>query len=179
MSLPRVTELIEICKDNTTNSIKTIDYAHHEIHDGSAFTASYKADIANSANLDLLIVTPDSTKYAHFTYVIEVELETDGLLYEGVTATAGSAVAAYNRNRNSLTEPTVVITSTPTAITTGTTIIRSGHYGSGKTIGGNDRTVNELILKRNTKYLLRLTNVVTNASNYMSVRLNWYEHTNI
>lgn len=176
MSLPRITQILELVKNGNGDAITTIDFAHHEIHEGDAFTASYKVDVANGANLDLLIVTPNTDKRIHFTYVVEVELETDGAFYENVTATAGTAVAAYNRDRNSLTAATLVVTHTPSAITEGTTIIRSGHYGSGKTIGGNDRTVNEIILKKNTKYLLRLTNVIANATNYMSVRLNWYEH---
>ena len=123
-----------------------------------------------------MIVTPNTTKYAHFTYALEVELETNMFLYEDAIATAGSAVVAYNRDRNNLTAATVVVTSTPTGITTGSTIIRQNHYGTGKTAGGDDRTVNEFILKKNTKYLLRLTNLVANATNYCSVRLNWYEH---
>ena len=176
MSQTRATQILELVKNGNGDAITTIDFAHHEIHEGDAFTASYKVDVANGANLDLLIVTPNTDKRIHFTYVIEVELETDGSFYENVTATAGTAVAAYNRDRNNLTAATLSVTHTPSAITAGNIVIRSGHYGSGKTIGGSDRTVNEMILKKNTKYLLRLTNVIANATNYMSVRLNWYEH---
>lgn len=177
MSQTRTTQILELVKNGNGDAITTIDFAHHEIHDGSSFTASFQQDIANGGNMDILIVTPNSTKYAHFTYAIEVELETNMFLYEAPTATAAAnPIVAYNRNRNSLTEATVVVTHTPTGITTGSTIIRQNHLGSGKTVGGDDRTVNEFILKKNTKYLLRLTNLVANATNYCSVRLNWYEH---
>lgn len=176
MSQTRATQILELVKNGNGDAITTIDYAHHEIHEGSSFTASFQQDIANGGNMDILIVTPNSTKYAHFTYALEVELETNMFLYEGAIATAGAAVVAYNRDRNNLTAATVVVTSTPTGITTGSTIIRQNHYGTGKTAGGDDRTVNEFILKKNTKYLLRLTNLVANATNYCSVRLNWYEH---
>jgi len=179
MSLPRLTEILSLAKDRYGSAIGTLDYAHKEIHSGSSFTVSYKADIAQSGVLDLLIVTPNTSKYAHMTYEIDCELETDMLLYEGVTATAGSAVVAYNRDRNNLTAATVVVTSTPTAITEGTTVIRSFHIGSGKTTGGGDRAAHEFILKKNTKYLFRLTNAISNAANYMAVKLDWYEHTNI
>jgi len=163
--------------DDTTETLQTIEYEHHEIHSGSSFTASYKADITNGATLDLLIVTPDTTKWAHFTYEFDVELETDILIYEGVTATAGSEVISYNRNRNSLTAPTVVVTSTPTGITAGTTLLRSYHLGSGRSFGGGARSTHEFILKQNTKYLVRLTNSTAN-NNYMAVKLDWYEHIN-
>lgn len=174
-----VGERFDPCRmDSSTNSLQTIDYGHHEIHAGSAFTASYKADIANGATLDLLVVTPNTDKYAHFTYELDVEAETDVLIYEAPTATAGDAVVAYNRNRNSSNAATVVVTSTPTSITAGTTIIRSYHLGTGRTFGGGSRDNHEFILKKNTKYLIRLTNATTSA-NYMAVKLDWYEHTDI
>ena len=173
MSLPRVTEILETIKSG--DSICTIDFAHCEIHEGESFTASHKADVANGANLDLLIVTPNTDVEAHFTYELDVEAETEISLYEAVTATAGTAVAAYNRDRNSANAATVVVTHTPTGITEGTTLIRSFHLGSGKSFGGGERAVHEFILKKNTKYLFRLTNATTSA-NYMAVKLDWYEH---
>ena len=164
--------------DKYTRSIQTIEYEHHEIHAGSSFTCSYDAEIANGANLDLLIVTPNTTSWAHLTYEIDVELETQMYLYEAPTATAAAnPVVAYNRDRNNITAATVVVTHTPTGITPGTTIIRSHHLGSGKQWGGGARGVHEFILKQNTKYLFRLTNA-TVSNNWMSVKLDWYEHTN-
>lgn len=177
MSLPRITEILEANVDGTTGVRTVIDFAHSEIHEGDSFTASYKADVGNGATLDLLIVTPNTTKWAHFTYELDCEAETDVLIYEGAAATAGSAVVAYNRDRNSAVTPTVVVTSTPTGITAGSTIIRSYHLGTGKSFGGGSRDIHEFILKQNTKYLFRLTNATT-SNNYMAVKLDWYEHTN-
>lgn len=173
MSQTRTTEILETVKSG--DSICTIDFAHCEVHEAESFTASYKADVAGSANMDLLIVTPNTDIRAHFTYELDVEAETDIILYEAVTATAGTAVVAYNRDRNSTTAATVVVTHTPSAITEGTTLIRSFHLGSGKAFGGGDRAVHEFILKKNTKYLFRLNNVTASA-NYMAVKLDWYEH---
>ena len=170
-------ETDEVRMDASTNSLQTIEYDHHEIHSGSSFTTSYVADIGNGANLDLLIVTPDSLAYAHWFYEIDVEAEASLLLYEAVTATAGAAIVAYNRNRVGTPDAaTVVVTSTPTSITEGTTILRSRHIGSGKTTGGGSRGQHEFILKPNTKYLFRLTNATT-GNNFMSVEFDWYEHT--
>ena len=170
-------ELDDIRIDASTNTIQTMSYEHHEIHSGSSFTTSYIADIGNGANLDMLIVTPDSLAYAHLLYEIDVQAEAQLYIYENVTATAGDAVVAYNRNRvGTPASATVVVTSTPTGITEGSTIIRSRHMGSGKSIGGGDRGTHEFILKPNTKYLVRLTNS-TSGDNYMSVIFDWYEHT--
>lgn len=162
--------------DASTHSLQVVTYEHHEIHAGSSFTASYSADIGNGANLDIAIVTPDTAAYAHMTYEFDVEAEADLKIYEAATLTPGTAIAAYNRNRNSATAAAVSVTHTPTGITTGTTIIRDFHVGSGKTFGGGDRSAHEFILKRNTTYLLRLNNATTGA-NYMAIKLDWYEHT--
>ncbi len=170
----RTTELLELAHDKINGSLSTIDTAHHRIHQGKSFTVSHKADILNGATFDFLIVTPNTSTRAHMTVELDVEAETDMLIYEAVTATAGTALTAYNRDRNSSTAATVVITHTPSAITEGTTIIRTHHIGNGKSYGGADRTAHEFILKQNAKYLFRLTNA-TSSNNYMSVKFDWYE----
>ena len=165
--------------DTATRAINTIEYEHYEIHSGSSFTCSYQNEVAGSENLDLLIVTPAGTKWAHLVYEVDVEAETQVYIYEAVTATAAAnPVVAYNRDRNNtIKTPTVVVTHTPTDITEGSTIIRSYHLGSGKAFGGGARGVHEFILKAGTKYLFRLTNL-TVSDNWMSVIIDWYEHTN-
>lgn len=173
-------DIVPLKFDHATSVLATVDHEHQKIHEGAAFTASFKADVAGGGVMDILIVTPNTTKYAHFTYEIECELETDILFYEAPTATAAAnPIVAYNRDRNSATAATVVITHTPTSITEGTTIIRSSHVGSGKSYGGGERATHEFILKKNTKYLLRLTNAVSNATNQIAVKLDWYEHENV
>lgn len=161
--------------DSNTDTLQVIDYAHHKIHDGAAFTASFSADVAaTTGKLLLLIVTPNTDVFAHLKYNFNVEGEADIMLYEAPTATAGDAVVAYNRNRNSAVAATVVVTSTPTSITEGTTIIRKHHLIAGGSIKSDD----ELILKKNTKYLLSIANA-TGATNFTAVNLDWYEHTNV
>jgi len=162
--------------DSSTNSLQTITYEHHEIHSGSAYTLSYLADLANGGVADILIVTPDTTKYAHFVYDVTVESEANVKFYENVTATAGTAIPIYNRRRISGNTPAVTVTHTPTGITTGTTIIRERQIGTGKSSGGQDRGSHEFILLPNTKYLFRVTNTVTTA-NQISIQMDWYEHT--
>jgi hypothetical protein len=164
--------------DRATNTLQTMSYEHHEIHAGSSFTVSFSADVANGANHDILLITPDTTKWAHLTYELETELESDFKIYEAPTATAGDALVIYNRDRNSLTAATVTASSTPTSITPGTTILRSYHFGSGRSFGGGERGAHEFILKQNTKYLFRVTNATSN-NNWISLKLDWYEHTNI
>ncbi len=166
-------------EDEKTKALNTVDYSHHEIHSGSSFTSCHKADVANGANLDILVVTPNTTKWSHLTYELEVEAETDVNIYEAPTASNnGTPLAVFNRDRNSSKTAGTTVFHTPT-IAGGSegTLIRCWHLGSGKTFGGGDRGTHEIILKQNTKYLIRLTNATT-GNNYMSVKVDWYEHTN-
>lgn len=164
--------------DSSTETLQTIEYEHHEIHSGSSYTTDRDIELANGASGDILLITPDTTKYAHFFYELEVEAEAQFTIWEAPTATAGTAMNAINRNRNlTATKPaTMTLSHTPTGITTGSTIIRQHHLGAGKTLGGGARGSHEFVLKRNTKYLIRTTNL-TVSDNWVSIILNWYEHT--
>lgn len=162
--------------DAITEALNTITYEHHEIHSGSSYTADRNVELANGATTDILLVTPDTTKYAHFLYEFEVQAETSFTIYEAVTATAGTAIVVTNRNRNVTNPATMTLSHTPTGITTGSTILRQHHLGAGKSLGGGVRGNHEFILKRNTKYLIRITNLTVNT-NWVSIILDWYEHT--
>ena len=134
---------------------------------GQAFTTSFKADVGSGANLDLMIVTPELER-VHLAYKVDLEGEASVTLYEAATATAGDALAAYNLDRNSAVDPMVVVTSTPTAVTAGTTTIRQNHLKTGSV------AVGEMILKAETIYLLRCANA-SGAANQIAATLEWLE----
>ena len=163
--------------DSATGYMVTMEPSHHEVHEGEAFVACDVTDLANAAVRDILVVTPDTTKWAHMTITVTTEAETDMKFYAETTASAnGTAIGAYNRNRNSATAATTLVFHTPT-VAGGSegTLIYALHWGSGKGSGGSDRASEEWILKRNRKYLLRITNATTSA-NQTSIVLNWYEN---
>lgn len=162
--------------DASTHSLQVVDYAHHEIHSGSAYVVSYNADVSSGANLDVLIVTPNTTAWAHMLLNLAGENELLATLYETATVSAaGTALTEVNHNRNSANTAAVVVTHTPTVTGTGTAIWqRIG--GSGETVGGEARNDAEMILKQNTTYLLRLTNNGV-GTGWINVELDWYEHT--
>lgn len=47
MQAPSGLPHIRLSTDSSTNAVNTIDYAHHEIHGGSSFTADYTVELAN------------------------------------------------------------------------------------------------------------------------------------
>lgn len=164
-----------ILSDPNSGRLCTIDYAHCEIHEGGAFTCSKTQDTTNGANFDFILITPNSSLQLHFTYEIDVEGESDFTIYEDAVTGTGTTLAIFNRNRNSATTSSAIVQTNPVTVTTGTTLLRQFHVGSNQQFGGGDRPTHEIILKQNTKYLIRLMNA-TALNNYMAVKLDWYEH---
>lgn len=171
--------------DKSTNSLQTIDYSHHEIHAGSHFFISDVVDLSINNVFDMILTTPDTTQWVHFTFTLSVEAETDWYIYEGAVETvAGTAVTPINNNRNSATASIAVIKShTNTSLAnansdtdvTGATMLVHGILGAGKT-GGSENRESELILDQNRKYCFR---AIATAAGYVAFVAQWYEHTDI
>lgn len=164
--------------DSSTHTLQTIEYDHHEIHAGSSFFYTDSVELASAATQDYLITTPNTTKWAHFIFSATGNAITQAQLYEGADRTGTTSQTIYNMNRNSATTATVTVHKGTSGGTTDGTLIwqlKSGSSsGASRTPMASERQ-NELILKQNTKYILRITSG-TNA-NLTNVRLQWYEHT--
>jgi len=169
--------------DASTESIMTISYEHHEIHAGTHFFHNDIHDLAINNVLDYQFTTPDTTKFAHFLASFNTESETEYYLYEGATINvAGTDAGCFNSNRNSATTCTINIdelTNTNLANAnadtdvSGATVLKHGIIGGGKE-GGEKNRSNEIVLKRNTIYVLRF---IANSAGYVNTDFEWYEHT--
>lgn len=164
--------------DDMSGALETIEFEHHELHDGDAFACHLAGTALNTGDiLQLLIVTPDSDHWAHMTFMATATGEGYISIYEGVVTSAnGTAVAVYNRNRNSATAATLTAYHTPTVTNVGTEI-RGDYVGAGKSSGGDFRARAEWVLKKNVKYLFRLTAGVNGMKAIL--RPTWYEHTGV
>lgn len=157
-----------------------IDVDHHEIHCGDSIVMSHAVDLGNGAVRDILIAVPNpeiTAKRYHFYIDIITESEADYKLYESTTiSNVGTAIAAYNRNRQNpvVAENEVLFYHTPTVTDVGT-LIEECHWGSGRGVGGESRGMHEFVLKNNTKYMIRLTNATSN-NNYICIKVNYYVH---
>lgn len=163
--------------DRSTGAVITIDYAHHEIHDGSHFKGGYQ-DVTMNTNdvINLLLVTPNTTKYAHFTMTAQSSGAATVELYEGGTITGGTAVTIWNRDRNSTKVATVKLYHTPSITSDGTKMVTKWIGGTGfrADVSGAVRGDSEFILRKNTNYLIRAT---ANANTIkVAIGADWYEH---
>ena len=164
--------------DRATRAVATIEWEHYQIHAGNTFTVLEVTDLGNGAVRDILGVTPDTTEWAHLVWEIEHELETSIQFYQDTTySDNGTAISSINRNGNSTNIATTLVYHSPTITNVGT-LIGTIQQGSGKKAGGSDRLANEFILKQNTAYLIRITNLTAN-NNLIFMKLNWYEQMNM
>jgi len=166
--------------DRGTNTLQTIDYAHHEIHAGSHFFYTDSVELASAATQVYLITTPNTTKWPHLLFFFDGSAITQWQFYEGADRNGTTAQTVYNNDRNSLTAATTTVHKDVSGGTTDGSLIyqyksgaAQGQARSGSDVGNSE----EIILKQNTKYLLRVTSGT--AANLTNVRLEWYEHTNI
>jgi len=173
--------------DKVTNSIQTIDYAHHEIHAGSHFFVTGVQDLSTNQVLDFTWVMPDTTTWTHWLWSIDTEAETAWYVYEGavITNALANTVTPLNSNRNSETtsgttmkyevQANLTAANADTDVTSAT-LLKSGISGSGKGKGGEASREYELILKQNTIYCMR---AVATAAGYIDFDMEFYEHTDI
>ena len=179
--------------DTSTRVQIGIDYAHHEIHDGSMFEASVNSsasDFDTGDELWIAFKTPNATKELHA--VIESTV-TGACMFKFIEAPtialdAGTARVAYCHNLDLANTATIISNETvPQAgfynynedaaggdVTAGTTIIERT-IGAGKDKVGGEARSSEWILKKNTLYAFVL---VAQADNIRAnIAIDFYEHT--
>jgi hypothetical protein len=165
--------------DSATHSLQVIDYAHHEIHSGSHYFYDSHHDVLKAGVIEHLIITPNTTKWAHM--VVGVGSTAGQIVaefFEDTTVSANGALEpTRNRNRNVADNNTTLIYETPTVTGDGT-LLDSAVFGTEKnsSLGGGDRGNSEIILKQDTIYLFRVTELNVLATT-VNITFDWYEHT--
>jgi len=165
-----------IVNDEASDSVVVISHAHHEIHGGDHYYVEGYAELGSGVSLFVKLVTPNTTKWAHFVWDIASSLELVTKLTEAPTGgmADGGPATIFNSDRNSANTSGMVITKGVTACTGGT-VISEASWGSRASGGGSTRD-EELILKQNTTYCREFTSGTN--SNIVSFKASWYEHTN-
>jgi hypothetical protein len=165
--------------DEATWATTTITYEHHEIHAGNHYFVTGTTTLASDGQISFGITTSDSTEWAHLTFGVDATGQTTLDFYESATYTGGSAVTAYNNNRNSTNTSGLTIVSDPTFATSDGTLISARAFGieanPAQIFGGTTTRDREMILKQNTKYVVIIGS--GSAGNIISYDAEWYEHT--
>ena len=162
--------------ESETHALKTITYPHHEIHSGSAYMIYRTLALPVANDDEIRIATPNTTKWAHFTFTATSDASVTVSLYEATSLAhvGGNAITPVNQNRNSSNTSGLTICHTPTGSGDGTLIYNWTAGTDHPTGEGGTATRNEIILKQNTAYLLRIAGA---SGDVVNIHLDWYEHT--
>ena len=176
-----VEDVLNNAMDENTWGLTTIDYEHHEIHEGDSYITSDVNDVASGGWMSYLIKTPNSTKWAHCLVSIQSEGESEFRICENPTVTAnGTAMSLINRDRNSSNTATTAVYKIPSCTASGDTVIID-HWGgtakAGVAQSGLSRARGEFILKQNEDYLVYISNQAGGA-NQTAIHVELYEHIN-
>ncbi|NTU69325.1 hypothetical protein HGB13_00635 [bacterium] len=166
-------------KDTSTGSVSVIDYPHHEIHAGDHFLYADCLTLASAGTQDYLITTPNTTKWSHLSWEVDGSAITAVDVYEGSDKSGTTLQTIVNNNRNSTkTSGNTIHKGTSGGTTDGTKIWchKSGSVTNQSRSGASSEQSSEIILKQNTKYIIRITSGTND--NLVNLNLGWYEHTN-
>jgi hypothetical protein len=155
-----------------------IEPEHGAIHDGVHFTLDYYKDLGSVGSTSTVMFTAPATatnQYIHFVCGVESDKAVDWYLYEGTSASGGSAITAYNNHRLSENLNPVTIVANP-IVTSNGTILERHIAGSASTpqsnTGGGVVARNEWLFKPATNYMVMIvastatTKSVINAPYY-------------
>ncbi len=174
--------------DTSTMSLQMIDYPHHENHAGSAYFNEEFIQVPANDVLDIRWQVSNTTRWSHWLMHIITEGEFHITFYEDVAAltTAGTALTAKNRNRNSANASNWqafdyiinVDLSAANADTnlSGATTLGTAASGSGRNKAGEGGHDEEIICKQDSIYCMRFENQ-SGATKYVDYVMDWYEHT--
>jgi hypothetical protein len=165
-------------RDHITGAINMIDVVHHEVHEGEMFTTEYtRTGVADTGTVQYVMTT--GAKQPHLAFTVNAGGACQVWMYEGSTATGGTALPIYNNNRLSSRTPVSSWVHSPSAGTVGTVALVSGRFIPGGAsvqtrIGGAVRSNVEWMLRTSTKYTINVVNVSGGAVTVTSV-FEWYE----
>lgn len=174
--------------DSMTDAIAIVDYAHHEIHGGSSFSADVYVEAGTQLNI--CFKTPAGTKRAHMLFEFASESKSVLYVFEGSTWTTntGTVYAPINQNRGSANESILLEdkTATPdytangvllnaTTVVTGDIVDTVHAPGTKQSGGASGSKREELVLKPDETYRVFLGSL--DGSKDLFLKLLWYEHT--
>lgn len=166
--------------DMFTGAVRNIDNDHAYIHEGKLFYSSYKVTLTAGSSSYIALTTPNTDKVIHYRPV-SITTSADKLtflLYEAGTFTGGSDLIAINRNRKINVVAGTTVKTAVTSTLDGTLLYTGfigGGTGTGQSRSGADMGESkEWVLKKNTVYLIKLTNG-SSSSNEICLGLGWYE----
>ena len=163
--------------DCLVNAVITIDYSHHEIHEGNFFVVDHvNLALGAAATMSLCATIPAAT-FTHFRFIVSAGGAVHVELKEGPGFTGGAVETVFNANRNGPAAPFAAL-SDPT-IAGGTVILEYViAAGAGpKAAGGAGGLFDEIVTQNaDQTYSIEVTNL-TNGAIAASIVTSFYPKT--
>ena len=162
--------------DGSTRALVTIDFPHHEIHDGELYeVVHYDATLANSAAISIATTAAIGYK-AHFTFEGTCGGDATIELLEGGTVTGGDAATCWNMNRNYGDITGLAVTDATLGGTPSTLVglfLPGGKAGQASGSSGGSRIGLEWVTDPTKTYAVRVTNL-SGLAKPASIVVNFY-----
>jgi len=168
--MPKIVSIYDLLYDDETDTLATIDIAEQKINAGNTFVAHHRySTLGDEGKGEIYFKPPASTvKRIHMVASFSSELLSRYEIRESATVSvSGTALIAYNKDRDSAESSTCLIRHTPTLTASGIAI-----DGEDITLGRTARA--KWKMKSGTVAIFRLISEA--ASNSGVVRLEWSEH---
>jgi len=162
--------------EQNNNVLKTITEEGAAIEDGNVYHAHLRTPVmADGDTVDMFVRTP-ATVHCHMITQFSAELAAKASIRESCTVSAsGSALTAFNANRNEGDSSTISVRSSPTLTASGTRLDILD-FGGGKKgeSGGDSKSSFGWVLKKGTIYVVRIKSAA--GANEGSIRVMLREH---
>lgn len=166
-------QTVQVSAEPSTHNLIVTTFPTNLLHQGEAFYMVGGFTLDKDEFLETLIETPSGPKHVHMTGTLRMKFETKVELFEGSTKTRGMVAPLFNRHRECIKTPNVVVSRMPGGTGDGS-LIWSQHSTVGPLTTGDIQWAQGFVLKANTKYLLRTTSYEND--NLLATELNWFEH---
>ena len=162
--------------DEDSNSLVTIDHEHYGIHAGQVFSFSDSVTINSSGTQEYIITTPALPKKCHLSYRFDGTAITKFEIFRATTKVGTTLQSTPNRDANSANVPLMTLHKDSSGSGDGTLIFtyNSGSASSQSKNPSLSRADQEIILKADSKYLIRITSGT--AGNLVNFGITWDEH---
>lgn len=157
------------------NRLVAMGEEHALIHEGDMYTASYMwSGVADGGSVLLSGVIPENM-YPHSVFSVNTSGNSKIELIEGGTLTGGTAVVAYNRNRNNSSPSVGTIAYHSGTITGGSVVYTAFLPGGAKNFaaGVGARDSSEWVYLDNATTTFRVTNLAGGTA-FISLQANYY-----
>ena len=99
-----------------TGTLVSIEFEHHEIHEGDHYFISNFESVDEDGNIDFVVISPDTTDEIHMTWRVDGTSQTEFRIYESSTVSDdGTLTTPINNNRRSANTSVTTVRKNPTS----------------------------------------------------------------